>query len=215
MASTRTEGFDSTGATRGFRRGTRHFGLVAAGMMAVAALGYTVVNAPGSAAQEAETKEAPNESCSKGTGSVTISKNGSGFKAVAEGKFPANCEGGGKGSATDISAALSEDGKSCVLTTKKIKGGGQEENDDNKDGEPDEFEVANGEVTATLKLDGKSGTVAATIKADDSGPSAEDIFKGTGKVQDHGVTSCDTVPTGDFTVTDISSSQSESPNEDK
>ncbi|MFF3227883.1 hypothetical protein ACFYV7_34160 [Nocardia suismassiliense] len=212
MAMETTKESSSADTVRGPRRMTRHVGLVAAGLMAVAALGYTVVDAPGSSAQGDDApKEAKNEPCANGKGSVTISKDGSSFKAVAKGEFPGDCAGSGTGTATDISAAPSDDGKSCVIETSKLKGKGKETDDDNGDGKADEVEIENGTVTITLQLDGKTGKVDAKVKSGPEGPDASDLFSAKAKIDNHGVTSCDSVPTGDFTVTDIDTTQSEAP----
>ncbi|WP_107654456.1 hypothetical protein [Nocardia suismassiliense] len=212
MAIETTKESSSADVVGGRRGMTRHVGLVAAGLMAVAALGYTVVDAPGSSAQGDDAqKEAPNEPCANGKGSVTISKDGSGFKATAKGEFPGECAGNGSGSATDISAEPSDDGKACVIKTSKLKGKGKEDEDDDGNGKKDEIEIENGTVTITLQLDGKTGKLDAKVKSGPEGPDADDIFAAKAKINNHGVTSCDSVPTGDFTVTDIDTTQSEAP----
>ncbi|WP_378737726.1 hypothetical protein [Nocardia brasiliensis] len=205
MANERTEEHGSENPLCGPRKGSRGFALLAAGLMAVSAVGYTVVNAPGSFAQGEEGSEpAAEEKCGGGEGTFTITGSPEkGFTAKGKGTLAKGCEGDVEGTAKNLSAK--KDGEKCVIESKEVSGRVVDAKDDDKNGKKDEDVLEKGKVRMTAPLDGSAATVELlqgelTPESTDS----NDIVTGKGTVEGHGITECNEVPTGKFTVKVVS-----------
>ncbi|MFD6161882.1 hypothetical protein ACFWF7_35065 [Nocardia sp. NPDC060256] len=197
MAIERTEELGSTSPTRNRRRTTRRFAYVAAGLLAVSAIGYHVVDAPSSAAATTMSK------CNEGTGSVTLKKKGSDIigtaKLTEDFKNYADNEdcvaAGANGTSGPITATASKDGKSCVLTAKIDKANGAAK-------EGDEFSSA-GDIKVTVPMDGKPATATADgMNNNDEKVTATATITGI-KMKDCKTSS---IPTDTFSATKVNAS---------
>ncbi|MFI6048066.1 hypothetical protein ACIA8C_41055 [Nocardia sp. NPDC051321] len=193
MAMGRNDDVESTSSTRSRYRTTRRVAYVAAGLLAVSAIGYHVVDAPSSTA-------AATSNCTDGTGSVTIKKKGSDVIGTAKltkdfSNYADNedCVGAGaNGTSGPITAAESKDGKSCELTAEVDKANGEA-----KEGE--EFSKG-GDIKVTVPLDGKPATATATGKNDNG-----EKVTATATIKGITMTDCKTssIPTDTFTATKV------------
>ncbi|MFI7004349.1 hypothetical protein [Nocardia sp. NPDC050175] len=197
MAIERAEELGSPSSTRSRRRTTRRVAYVAAGLLAVSAIGYHVVDAPSSAAATTTSK------CTDGTGSVTLKKKGSDvigtakltkdFKNYADNE---DCVGAGaNGTSGPITATASEDGKSCVLTAEIDKANGAAK-------EGDEFSKG-GDIKVTVPLDGKPSTAMAEGTNDNN-----EKVTATATITGIKMTDCKTssIPTDTFAATKVNAS---------
>lgn len=197
MAIERTEELGSTSSMPSRHRTTRRVAYVAAGLLAVSAIGYHVVDAPSSAAAVTTSK------CTDGTGSVTIKKKGSDIIGTAKltedfSNYADNedCVGAGaNGTSGPITATESKDGKSCLLTADIDKANGEAK-------EGDEFSKS-GDITVTVPLDGKP----ATATAEGTNDNGEKVTA-TATIKGFTMTDCETssIPTDTFTATKVNAS---------
>ncbi|MFE9574741.1 hypothetical protein ACFYO1_00010 [Nocardia sp. NPDC006044] len=196
MTIERTEEFESAGSARSRRGGTRRVAYLAAGLIAVSAVGYGIAAAPGTMA---EGSEPANRSCSGGEGSFTTKKDGS--DVVASGKLTkalqgTDCLEEGEGTTGPIKLTKGDD-NTCVLKAPIVTAGGE-----NEDGQTDKIEV--GTVTVSVPLDGKKPATAKTSsKLSSDSEDADDTVTATATIADLKMSKCDAVPIGKFTVTKI------------
>lgn len=177
------------------RRGrARQLAYLAAGVLALSAVGYHMVEAPSSTA--AATSE-----CKDGKGKVTIKAKGDSFVGTAEltdrfTNFDDNedcVDTGANGTSGPIKSTESADGKSCVLTAKVDKANGQA---------PDGAETTEaGDIEVTVPLDGGP----AQAKASGNNDNGEQVTA-TAVINGLQMSDCTTIPTGTFTATKVNAS---------
>ncbi|QIS04322.1 hypothetical protein F5X71_20075 [Nocardia brasiliensis] len=160
--------------------------------------------------------------CTGGKGTFTISQKGSDYIAEGAGSFPAQSGGvsvqkvvqqaqkilcGGaaspfSGIAEKLTITEDQEGKACVLTSSKAEGtesapgGGT-------------ITVSGGKLTATIPL---GGDEPVRVTGSDFGLTGDAVpilssgggLRGTGIIKGLTVSSCNEIPTGKFTVSDVS-----------
>lgn len=180
--------------------------LVAAGALAASAVGYGVVSAPNSSAQEeGDSTKSEDIKCTGGEGKITISKKGEKYigEAFLTGEFKEDgCPGPSDdpiGSSGEIS--IKEKGEGCELKAKIADG--EAEVQQGKGNETEKEKADSGQVTMMAPLSEGDAKVTLTTSTEDKESESAKVT-GTGSVQGLKLSDCSTVPEGNFTVTNIS-----------
>lgn len=160
--------------------------------------------------------------CTGGKGTFTISKKGSDYIAEGAGSFPAQSGGvsvqkvvqqaqkilcGGaaspfSGIAEKLTITEDKEGKACVLASSKVEGSESAPGGGT-------ITVGGGKLTATIPL---GGDEPVRVTGSDFGLTGDAVpilssgggLRGTGIIKGLTVSSCDEIPTGKFTVSDVS-----------
>ncbi|MFG1792988.1 hypothetical protein [Nocardia sp. NPDC049149] len=200
MAINRSIEFGSGAPLRGHQKAARRCSYLAAGVLAVSAVGYGMVDAPVSIADNGEARTV----CTGGKGTITISEEDGAFYGDAEQTTPLEkgadfkegdtCPADAVGRSQEIS--VKKDENSCVYTAKPASG---------KDSGDAKIKPGAGYVTVVLPMSGGKGTLYAVAEqaGAESENEAEAIVTGTVPGGRGKVTECKLEAAAVFKVTDI------------